>query len=209
MPWLRKPSGRGQSADGGLDRLSHRDRRRPRGPVVRLSFVHPHVAVLRLVSFLLVLGLGWWKAAGRCLLLFCCGGVRRAGLGAARRLVPCGLWCVVGHVVLPGVGIDPPRRGAAASAAAGDSAAKVPSTLAAAGPPTVTILVVAALFLGCRTVCVRRRVEKPQASPPAYEVFIPLDDQQQPTRDRYFLPAEFYSQLHRRAATAARSRRRG
>ena len=46
-------------------------------------------------------------------------------------------------------------------------------------------------------------MEQPQPRPSVYDVFIPLDEKQQPTRDRYFLPAEFYSQLHRRAAAAA------
>lgn len=173
---------------------------------VRLSFVYYRTfQFLGSVALLIVVGLGWWKGSGWPLLL-----VSLAGASGVLALVlpescfPIASGALLGASFCLVLELIRRPHGVASSESATESKQKIPSTIAAAGPPATTILVLAALCLFGRTTCGADTAEKPKALPPAYEVFVPLDDKQQPARDRYFLPAEFYTQLHRQAALVAK-----
>jgi len=204
MPWLRSRPADVLSAEAAgwtAYRTEIAD-----APSARLSFVHDRsLQLFGAVSFLMVLAIGWWQAGGRRLLMVCVAG----GFGALALVLPEGWFTIasgglLGSVSCLALELIRRPRGQALPESAAESAAKAPSTLTPAGSPVLMILALAGACLLCRTVRGAETAEKPAAPPPIYDVFVPLDEQQQPTGDRYFLPAEFYSQLHRRAVAATK-----
>ena len=74
--------------------------------------------------------------------------------------------------------------------------AEMPSTLTNIVPFGAPLLA-AALLCGIDPATA---AEPAKSSPPTYSVFIPVDEKQQPTRGKYFLPEPFFAELYRRAA---------
>ena len=90
------------------------------------------------------------------------------------------------------------RRMAAAVKPAALPRSEVPSTLTNIVPFGAPLAAIAML---CAADCAAGEAARP--SPATRSVFIPVDEKQQPTKGKYFLPESFYAELYRRAALHA------
>ncbi len=181
-----------------------------------------HRATLRLLgslAFLLVLGIGWWWAADRPRTL----SVAAAALAVTALLVPAAYIAVASGAVLGASYclllrlVRPARAGRPAAAPTSAQSGSTP--LAGVGLPAAVVLALTLLLLGSSA---RRGAGRegsrgegggrgeggkegcPEEGAPApYAVFIPVDEHDQPTGGKYYLPEPFYEQLYRRAALKA------
>jgi len=170
---------------------------------VRLSFVHYQtVQLLGSVVFLLVAAAGWWKLRGRPLWLASLAGVAAvAALLLPEACVPLASGALLGAVFCLIAG-SVCRWGASRAAVAENHETQVPSTISLTTRLGILLLAGAALVCPGHSA---RGQQPPGTSPqpaPVYQVLIPIDSRQQPTGDKYLLPEEFYTQLHRLAAAA-------
>jgi len=170
---------------------------------VRLSFVHCQTMQLfGSVVFLLVAAAGWWKLGGRPLWLASLAGVSAvAALLLPEAYVPMASGALLGAIFCLIAG-SVCRWGASRAAATENRETQVPSTISATTRLGILVLAGAALICSGHPA---RGQQPPGKSPrpaPVYQVLIPIDSRQQPTGDKYLLPEEFYTQLHRQAAAA-------
>jgi len=151
------------------------------------------------VLFLALVGMGALGLSGRpftlLLLAVLLGLPALLSPAAISRIFSHGLLGVVFCLVLGLV----KRRMAASGPAAAGSNAEVPSTLTNIVPFGAPLLAVA-MLCGSNSVT----AAEPAKSPPVtHSVFIPLDETQQPTHGKYFLPEPFYAELYHRDALHA------
>ena len=171
-----------------------------------LRIVHrPTVRLLGSVTFLLVVGLGWWKARNRPVLLTSLAG----GFGLAALLLPEACVPIVGGAVLGCVFCLAYRlvrlRNRPRTPATAKNRRRNPATTVSAARPLSMIVAVLA-SMGALSAVARGQpteAKSPQTVPPVYRVFIPVDEQEQPSGGKYQVPLEFYNLLRRRAAAAA------
>lgn len=168
---------------------------------VRLKFFRRDtMRLLGWLSFLLLVAVLWWKAVGRPILLISTAG----GFGCAALLLPAAyvpvasagvmaaLFCLGLHLIRRRVAPQSPSADATQSPAAQDAAS-------AAIQLGILILGGAAIGAWCGTTYAGAPAEKA----PVNRVFIPIDDDKQPTGGKYYVPVTFYDQLYRRAAEAS------
>jgi hypothetical protein len=172
------------------------------GAAPRLWFVHRQTMdLLGSVVFLLVIAWGWWRCGGRPVFL----GILSCLFGAAALLLPEALVPVASGATLGTIfclALELVRRPAAAATSASQPQPNPPSPQPVSSPsaPSIVLLLAATMALACRAYGAEPADKPPPIPPPVYRVFIPIDAQQQPTGERYFLPEEFYKQLDRRTA---------
>jgi len=154
--------------------------------------------------FLAVIGLAWWKAAHRPATLTALLGV----FGVAALLLPetyaqVAAGGVLGTLFVLGLRLTRPKREPAGSAAHSDSQSLPWPRSRATIQVSILVLAVSALAL-----CARARGAEPQSKSvpawwPAHGILVPVDNEMQPTGDKYLVPEDFYKELHRLTTTAA------
>ncbi len=162
------------------------------------------------VAFLAAIGLGWWTAARRPVVLAGALGV----FGTAAWLLPetyapIAAGAVLGTLFVAGLRLIFLRRQPGSSPVgsrrpSGSSTAPKASTL-------LGIVLLAQATVVIPGSSARGGEPKPAPLPawwPAYGVLIPVDEQMQPTGEKYQVPLDFYNQL-RELATAATAESRG
>jgi hypothetical protein len=159
----------------------------------------PAVDAAGWLLFLAFVGIGAWPRTGHpavmIVLAAICGSCALLMPAALANAFSLGLWGVAFCVVLAIV-----RRGTAAFRERTTTAPpEMPSTLSNALPFAAPLLA-AAMVMTCRA---GLAATEPSADAPAYSVFIPVNDKQQPTGGKYLVPEAFYSVLYRRAALHA------
>ena len=172
---------------------------------VRLKYVHRlTMRMFGAVAFLMVVALGGLIGCHRPARLVLLGG----GFGIAALAVPAAYVPVASGGVLAILFCLAFRliRCAADSGAAATVEQRTESSAATAAMSPLMPWAIAcvatglALALGSRALGEEQAIEA--APRPAHSVFIPVDAQQQPVGDKYYLPVELYNELHRRAAAA-------
>jgi len=172
---------------------------------MRLEFVHRQtIKLLGWATFLLLIALGRWKFSDQAVLLIALVGV----FGFAALVIPAvyvpitsgavlaTLFCLVRRLIRRRSRPRPPDNS--------PPTPEPPSTVSAPVKLGVTLLVVAALGVGSAVADGQDTGRTPStAASPTHRVFIPVDDDEQPTGDKYYAPETLYQQLHRRAAAAA------
>ncbi len=178
------------------------------GPPVRLKFVHRRtMRLLGSVSFLLMLGLGWWKLSGRPVVLTLLLGVfGLAALVLSEAYVPIAsggvlamLFCLVLRLIRRPHGTPPPPDEEDRPLAPHQP----PSTVTMARIGVVALVATAIVAMGVAARGAEPAGNSPPTPTPLHRVFIPVDSQQQPTGGKFYVPQELYDRLHRRAAAAA------
>ena len=176
--------------------------------VVRLQIFHRDtLRTLRWATFLLVVALVWWRAADRPMLLAIFAGL----FGVAALLVPAvyvpacsGAW--LGTLFCLAVRLLQRKRPADGSPAPLDPKPDHLSPATVATQAGILIVVMATMLALCASVRGaedNKTASKPPTRPEVYQVFIPVDEQQQPTGGKYQVPEEFHNELHRRARALA------
>ena len=172
------------------------------GTPVRLSVVHRDtMRAFRWAVFLAVAALASWKRIGRLAVLTALLGL----FGVTGLLLPEAYVPIVSGAVLGtfcGLGFWLIRKSDTAADSTPGSGPAPQSSWPVRAATQIGIVVLAAatiLFL-----CASARSQGPAAQPPpraeVHNVFIPIDEQEQPTGDNYYVPEGFYNELHRRAA---------
>jgi len=173
---------------------------------VGLEYIHtPRVQALAWVGLLLAIGLGWCVAAGRPLWLLASVGI----LGSLSLLLPEAYVPITACVVLGTLfclARELVRREPPAGAAV---EARTPAAVLVGPPSTSTqvLLWLVMVALGTFVLLSTARGQGPEVSPqaPASDVprvFIPVDQDLQPTGGRYQVPKALYRELLRRAEAA-------
>ncbi len=170
----------------------------------RLKYVYgATMRLLGTIVFLLTLGLAWWKANDRPVLLASlAGGCALLTMLLSEAYVPVAsgallgiLFCLVLRLVR--------RRG---EVAPGRSRPECTSHGVVKITTQLGILAIAALAIGllCSAAFGQESaVRSPTGSSPSYHVFIPIGDNKQPTGGKVYLPIEFYNRLRRLAVDVA------
>jgi len=180
------------------------------GAVPTLRIVHrPTLRLLGSVTFLLVVGLGWWKAARRPVLLtWLVGAFGLAALVLPEAYVPIAGGAVLGCVFCLAYRLVRLRNHPRIPAAAKNRQQEPPTTVSAASQLGAVMAVLAGMgALGAAAGGQAAEGEPLPSVPPAYRVFIPMDEKEQPTGGKYQVPLEFYNLLRRRAAAAEEPQR--
>jgi hypothetical protein len=227
-PWANARSGGLQTEDAP----GWTGYRLPVTKSVLSGLVVVHRATLRLwgaLAFLLVVAIGWWLLAGRPWAMAAAAvALAVTALLVPAAYIPIGSGAVLGagYCLLAG-GL---RRLHAAPAARETSPPQPASAGAAAGLPTAVVLALGLLLWGSaahgappekkaaaskaaesgtpeKTAAETKTAEKKAAekkTPSApYSVFVPVDEHQQPSGGKYYVPEPFYDRLYRRAASLA------
>ena len=172
---------------------------------VRLSLVRRDtVQAFRWAAFLAVIGLAWWKAAHRPATLTTLVGV----FGVAAFLLPetyaqVAAGAVLGTLFVLGLRLIRPKREPAGSAARSDRE----SLPWPRGRATIQVSIFVLAVLTALALCARASGAEPQSKSvpawwPAHGILIPVDEQMQPTGDKYQVPEDFYKELHRLTTAA-------
>ena len=166
---------------------------------------------------LLVVALSWWQAGDRPLLLLAVAGVLAvAALLVSVAMIPLASGALLGVLFCLLMRLLRPPRTAPPASPSHAAPIDMPSTVTGFVQVGVVLLALVALLLGSAA----RGAEPEQpASPPkesaakaaaatkaaaaAQPVFIPIDEHQQPTGGKYYVPESFYDRLYRRAAVLA------
>ncbi|MEE8452799.1 MAG: hypothetical protein V3R99_12820, partial [Thermoguttaceae bacterium] len=165
---------------------------------VRLKFVHRNrVRLFGSVTFLLVVALGWWIGRRHVLVLIVSGGIfgltaillPAAYVPIASGAVLATLFCLTLHLVRSGDATEPSK--------VDSSQDSTPSAVGSVARQTVTVVLVVAMLGGLVGVACGQ--ERTVASP-IHRVFIPIDENEQPEGDKYYVPTELYNILFRRDA---------
>jgi hypothetical protein len=170
----------------------------------RLRFVHRQtIRLLGWLSFLLVTALGWWTADNRPQVVCVLAGVFGcAALLLPEAYVPVASGAVLGTLFCLAYRLVVSRAAPRQPPAGADGKPDPPRTTSAAALVGILVLVAAAVA----GVCAVARGQQPQPArppaPPVHRVFIPIDEKQQPTGGKYYVPQEIYNQLHRRGTVA-------
>jgi hypothetical protein len=166
----------------------------------RLTFVHrPTLLLLGAVTFLLAVAIGWWMAGDRPKVLsVLAGGFGCAALLLPEAYVPIASGGVLATLFCLAYGLLRSRRGTRQSPA--DSTAGPGSPRAASAAALLGIVG----FVATHGISATARGEQPELRlpVPVHRVFIPVDQNEQPTGDRYYVPEEIYHQLLRGGAAA-------
>jgi len=176
-----------------------------------------HGGTMRLLGtavFLLVVALGWWKAKHRPMLLTAAAGLSGvAALTLSGAYVPIASGAVLGSLFcLVRVWIRS-RNAARPESSASKHAKKIPSTVSLSARILPLLVVAAMLSLFCAVA----RGNQAEASPeeprppdrrPVLRVFIPIDENEQPTGGKVHVPEPLFQELLRRQ-TAATEKPRG
>jgi hypothetical protein len=180
----------------------------PAGAAVRLRYFHR--ATLHLysaVACLLAGGLSWWL-------------LPRWPAPVFWLVVACGLMALcLNEIYLPlcsgalvamvlsalGRAVFPRR---AAGRPADDDVTvaqrlELPSTLSAAKLPGMMLVLALAWGWAAQAHCQSGPAPAPKPAPPPYDVFIPIDDRQRPSGDKYYVPEELYQKLARQTVDGA------
>jgi len=207
--WIRgNPAGRRPSDAYGWRayRLDVSDADAP--PELRI--VHrPTIRLLGSVTFLLVVGLGWWQARNRPVLLTSLvGGLGLAALLLPEAYVPIAGGAVLGCVFCLAYRLVGLQKQSRTPGAAGNHRRNSATTVSAARSSSMIVAVLSGVLSGVGAfgaVAFGQPTEpkSPRIAPPVYRVFIPMDEQEQPSGGKYQVPLEFYNLLRRRAAAAA------
>ncbi|MHC4180281.1 MAG: hypothetical protein ACYSWU_22480, partial [Planctomycetota bacterium] len=183
----------------------------------RLHFVHrQNMRMLGAVTFLLVIALGWWMAGHRPVVLTLLVGVFGvAAMVLPEPYVPVASGAVLGTLFCLAYRLIRARR--AVRHAPPDSAASPdPPRTRPSGDSHVcpfdgkattllgVLVFVAAAAGAVRALSFGAQVEPESPLPAAvvHQVFIPVDQNEEPTGEKYYVPQELYIQLHRRGAMA-------
>jgi len=171
---------------------------------LRLRYVHrPIMQFLGSVTFLLVVASTWWQTGRGLVLLTILLGV----FGLAAILLPDAYSPITSGVVL-GVlfclAVWLIRRPRIASGVDPSQATHPAGARAIIGPLGIILITLPAACLLCAEAAGQQPAAKPAADvSPVFQVFIPIDEGQQPTGGKVYLPQEFYDELHRRASEAS------
>jgi hypothetical protein len=148
--------------------------------------------------FLVIVGLGAWRLSSRPWWLLLLAVV----LGVPALLLPAAVSIIFAHGMLGVIfalllGLIRRRMAAAGGSAVlpGPEMASTRTNILPFGAPVLVIAILCAWNPA--------RAETPPSPSPVSSVFIPVDDKQQPTSGKYFLPEAFFSELYRRAALQA------
>ena len=169
---------------------------------LRVRFVHTKTMLLWGWSmFLLIVAWGWWKGANRpSLLVLLLVAAAIVAVFVPLTYVPIAsctvlglLFCLVHRLVFP-------RSTTGAQEPLGDKACDLPSTVT--GPAGIALLMAIVLLGQGSSASGQTPAARPSKVIPVYDVFIPVDGQQQPTGGKYYVPEGFYRQLYQRAAEA-------
>ncbi len=198
VPWTVARQGRFRPADT-LGWSAYRLETPPGEKGPRLRIVHRDtVLALRWLVFLGGVGLGWWLAAGRPVVLAVTAGMAATAallLPAAYATAFSGallaaLFCLLVHS-LTGWGW-PAAAGTPKEAAAPQAPATLPSTAKHVVAGTIACILAAAAGAA--------RGEETEARETVYQVFIPVDEQFDPVGETCFVPEPLYVELLRRSA---------
>ena len=169
-----------------------------------LAFSHgPTVRMIGWLVFLLLVAAGLWKLGHRPVLLTALAGV----LGVIALLIPAGCAAMMSTAMLAVLfclcaGLLRRRHEAASPMPVPDEASDLPSTITGIVPFSVPILMAAVLLVSDPLHAAQpKQKETPQ--PPTYSVFVPVDEHQQPTGGKYYVPEALFDQLYHRAAVRA------
>lgn len=203
LPWtFSQPGGFGAIDTRGWTayRLEMSDQLPARLSVVRRDTMR----ALCWAVFLAVIGLAWWKAAHRPATLATLVGV----FGIAALLLPetcaqVAAGAVLGTLFVLGLRLIRPKPETAGLAARSDHQPPPWPVSRASVRASILVLAVPALVM-----CARARGAEPQSKAlpawwPAHGILIPVDDEMQPTGDKYLVPEGFYKELHRLTTIAA------
>lgn len=176
------------------------------------SLEYTHCTSMRLlgaIAFLLCIGLGRWKGAGRPALLVALLGA----FAAAALLVPVALtpitsgtvlgilFCLAWRIVRPQT---PPPASDSTVASSPSAIKKNPGSTVSMAGQLGLILIVALLTFLLGNIARGEDPPKPSHAPsPTYRVFVPIDAQKKPSGTNVYVPEPFYQELYRRNATPA------
>ena len=167
-------------------------------PPSGLAVFHgPMIRMVGWLVFLVTVALGLWKLGRRPVLLTALAGV----LGTLAMMIPASCaamasTAMLGTLFCLGAGLLRRRREPSAVTPAGEEP-EMDSTITGVFPFGAPVLLAVVLLAGDPV----EAAETPQS--PTYQVFVPVDEQQQPTGRRVYVPEPLYDQLYRRAAIRA------
>ena len=182
----------------------------PKGDVaVRLKYVHRQsLQLFGITFFLATIGLGWWTLGDRPLVY-----VGAAGLFAvAGLLIPsayaviasggllgalfCLLFCLLGRCRAS----HPSNQTLAAEQ---DSSSRLAAATSSSSQSSGSRSASSLLFVLAMLLPSTNGVEAARADTTSneYRVFVPVDENQKPTGEKYFVPVEFFTDLYRREAS--------
>ncbi len=168
-----------------------------------------HRATLHLLgamALLLVVGIGSWGAGGRPAMLCAAAGVLAvAALLVPVAYIPISSGALLGAAYCLAMRLMRRGRKTKPAAPAADAKNDSPAAVAGAGPSVAVVLALALLLLGrsAHAAPPEKKAPEKKAPPAPYSVFIPVDEHDQPTGGKYYVPEPFYEQLYRRAGPAA------